>query len=538
MIEAFTSRSGRPSVRIDGIALHSSYDPVREAERFVEAELAKERPSTVLVLGEGLGYLADAVQRRHPGARLLLIRYTGGIPDLIGAGSWPSWHPGVLPGVAGFLRAHLGDLDVEGLRVVEWQPSARLFPEVSRQVNDAVRQVVQELNGSVVTTAAMGRLWIRNSIANFLGFDRVLSGSPCARDRPLLIAAPGPSLEDSASIIAEIRELVDLWALPSSAMCLNESRLIPDLLVMTDPGYYSMHHLHFAGSACPVAMPLSAARGLWSVPARAGQPAPRPLLLAQPGFLENQLLDAAGVKAPSIVPHGTVAATALALALSSTRGPIIVAGLDMCGRDIVSHARPGAFDLLLDLRASRTSPRHALSFDRASSQRMVALAGHPGLRTSPALSTYAGWFAGTDSIEPGRVHRLNPSPINMPAMRSIDAVALREVLRACRAAPGGPDLHEDPRYPDRPRRVSIVEAMLRGWLEPIDRMLRGSGALPAASSALLASLCFYIEPGFLIEARRHARMGRSREARDATQAMLESCALFLKALAAKVPHAA
>jgi hypothetical protein len=210
----------------------------------------------------------------------------------------------------------------------------------------------------------------------------------------------------------------------------------------------------------------------------------------------------------------------------------------MCGRDLVSHARPGAFDLLLDLRASRTSPRYALSFERASSQRMVALAGHPGLRTSPSLSTYAGWFADTDSIEPGRVHRLNPSPIAMPAMKAIPAEALRELLLAHPVVPGGPDLHEDPRYPDRRRRVSIVEAMLRGWLDPIDRMLRGPHAVPAAGSALLASLCFYIEPGFLIEARRHARMGRSGEARDATQAMLESCRHFLEALAAKVKHAA
>jgi hypothetical protein len=538
MIEPFTARSGQPSVRIDGIALHSAYDPVLEAERFVAAQLAAERPSTVLVLGEGLGYLAEAVHRGHPGARLILVRYVAGISVSVRAGPWPSWHPGLPQGVAGFLRAHLGELDIEGLRVLEWQPSARLFPEVSRHVNASVRQVVQELNGSVVTTAGMGKLWIRNSIANFLRFDRVLSGLPCSRDRPLIIAAPGPSLEEAASIITEVRGSVDLWALPSSALCLRASGLSPDLLIMTDPGFYSMHHLQFAGQACPVAMPLSAARGLWSVPARAGQPAPRPLLLAQPGFLENQLLDAAGVKAPSIVPHGTVAATALSLALSSTRAPVIVAGLDMCGRDIASHARPGAFDLLLDLRASRTSPRYALSFERASSQRMEAVAGQPGLRTSPALATYAGWFADTDSIEPGRVHRLNPSPIAMPGMHAVDAGALRELLEALPAAPAGPDLHEEARYPDLPRRCSIVGEMLQGWLESIEGMLRRSDAAPAPSSATLASLCFYVEPGSLLEARRHARMGRSREAREATRAMLESTASFISALAAKARHAA
>ena len=81
-------------------------------------------------------------------------------------------------------------------------------------------------------------------------------------------------------------------------------------------------------------MPLSAARGAWALPTSGrglrdeGNRGAPVFFLGQPVVFEKALLDAAGVSAPVIPPHGTVAATAIELALASTSGPVIVAGLD------------------------------------------------------------------------------------------------------------------------------------------------------------------------------------------------------------------
>src|SRR5208282_3958810 len=139
MIELFTARSGAPSVKVDGVAMHSPYDPAREAERFVQESLGDENPSTVIVLGECVGHIVRAVARLKPGASLLAAVYSPGIAQAA---------------------------PVQGVRT--WHPAARAFPEVSRAANEAVRQVVQELNGSFVTTVASGRRWLRNSLANFV----------------------------------------------------------------------------------------------------------------------------------------------------------------------------------------------------------------------------------------------------------------------------------------------------------------------------------------------------------------------------------
>ena len=172
------------------------------------------------MLGEGLGYLGAAIAETAPAARLLAVCYSSDVDRHAVRRAAAAWNPSSPVGLGEFLRRSIGELDVEGLRVVEWPASARLFPEVSRQANLAVRTVVRELNGSCATTAAMGRLWMRSAVLNLVSIDAVLQGAPCAPDRPVVIAASGPTLARCLPDIARVRDGIDLWALPSAACAL------------------------------------------------------------------------------------------------------------------------------------------------------------------------------------------------------------------------------------------------------------------------------------------------------------------------------
>lgn len=543
MIETFTARSGARSVRIDGIALHSPYDPAREARRFAEANVGLEAPSAVVILGEGLGYVSAAVESLFPGVRPIRVFYSDELMRAAGGRSSDSWSPGMNIGITTFLRQNLGELDLEGLRMIEWPPSARLFPALSRVANESVKQVAHELNGSFVTTLAAGRLWIRNSIWNFLAIDSALVGELCRSERPIMVVAPGPTLEDAVPLIAEVHSRVDLWALPSSALFLHENGLSPDLIVMTDPGYYSMHHLQFPGLSCSLAMPLSAATGAWNLPRIARNDfTAAPFLLAQPDFFEKALLEAAGVSAPLIAPHGTVAATALGLALASTRAPVILAGLDMCTRDIRLHARPNAFDRLLHLQSTRLTPHYSLSYRRAEAQRIEKVPGVEGVRASPSLQTYAGWFNEPEEARTDRVCRLIPSRIPLQGMRVLDRDSLRELLRKNTQAPRGPRLRAHASFPRRPERGHIISHLLRGWTAELE----SAHAATVASAHLdllghspsLLSLAYYIEPQRLLEARRKSRRGDFSGALATTKEMLTCCVDFLRRIAEKTGVAA
>jgi hypothetical protein len=64
--EIAATPSGYPTARLGGAYLHSRYDPMKEARRIV-AGGGNAAPSAGVVLGFGLGYLAEAFPDHHPG---------------------------------------------------------------------------------------------------------------------------------------------------------------------------------------------------------------------------------------------------------------------------------------------------------------------------------------------------------------------------------------------------------------------------------------------------------------------------------------
>lgn len=535
MIEAFTARSGAPSLKVDGVSFHSPYDPRKEAARFVAENLGGDPPATVIVLGEGLGYVSEAAQAACPAARVIRVFYSTQVHDASAPGV-PRWHPASGLPLIDFLRRELGELDAEGLRVIEWAPAAQLFPQVAREAREAVRQVAQELGGSFATIASAGRLWMRNSVCNFLGIERPLGGAPCGADRPVLIAASGPTLEDALPLIREMRAAMDVWALPSACAALQASGVAPDLVVMTDPGYYAMHHLHFDAPGCPIAMPLSAARGAWDLRPSRGGTTPT-FLLAEPVFHERALLGAAGIAAPLIPPHGTVSATALELALTFTRAPVIISGLDMCSLDIRSHARPNAFDRLLQLQADRCHPHYGLWYGRSIQLHDAPLTRLNGVRATPAMRTYAGWFGAMPASRSQRIFRLLPSPVPIPGLRSLDRAGLKTLLHGFGSAPSAAPWRLLVDFPRLPQRRNKVQGILAEWrtvlADPRPLMAQINMPLALDQMPLALALPCMIEPRGLIECRKRLRVRDDAGARRAAEQILENCRRFIDALARK-----
>ena len=533
MVELFTAKSGAPSLKVDGVALHSPYDPAREARRFIRETVGTEPPSVVVILGECVGHLSRAVREAHPRAQVLPLLYSPEIPWVAGISPEGGWDPSREEGLEEYLRARLDELLVDGLRVIEWPPSARAFPAVSRAANEAVRRVVQELNGSFVTTVAAGRLWVRNCVSNFLHVDNVLAGPRCPQGRPILVAAPGPSLEQAAAVIERVRGRVSLWALPSSCPFLLDHGLPPDLVIMTDPGYYALHHLQFAPPPCPLLMPLSAARGTWEI-----RPRPPAILVEQPFLVERSLLSAARLEARPVTPHGTVTATAIELALSCTEGPVIVAGVDLGSRDLLTHARPNAFDTLLHLQSSRVLPHLGQWFLRDAHLGSITMPGTGGFRSSPALRTYAGWLDGGIPGAGGRLYRLLPSPQGLSSMAALDERGLETLLSRFPAYPAPVAAEPLRDYPDATARRRIASRLLGEWLKAV-AAARGelAGSQPGmdlAAYPLVLDLAHMISPRHLVDALRRERRGDTSAAQDAAVQVLEDCEHFLGGLAEKL----
>lgn len=525
MIETFAARSGARSLRIDGTAFHSAYDPRKEARSFVEAHLAGEEPATVLLLGEGLGYLSAALKERLPSVRVLAVFHSPEVHAACGGAGDACWHPGCGTDFESFLRLHVTEFDMEGLKILEWPASARRFPAEARRTGDRVRALVRELAGNVVTTAGFGRLWLRNSIINWMRMERILTGSPCRRDRIVLVAASGPTLREALPTIEAVRGGIDLWALPSSVEALASRGLHPDLVVMTDPGHWSTVHLHHGPRALALAMPLSAAVGTWSFDARI-------FLLQQPTFFERGLLLSAGLRFPEIPPQGTVSATALSLALDSTDREVILAGQDLCLRDLEAHSRPNAFDKLLQRDENRLSPFQDRIFRRAMVQAPEARRAAGGtVRFSPSLKAYADWFNRLGRRS-SRVRRLCPSAVALPSLRTIDRTEIMESVAGKTSRDGGPGFHQDPSYPPVQARARIASGLIDRWSEGLrsmrDRAVHDASSL--LSDARSAEIAYYLDPRGILEVRRALRKGKASEASHRALSCLAGGIDFLESL--------
>jgi len=539
MLERSTARSGQPTARIKGIHLHSPYDPEKEARRFVRQSIKQPDPSMILLLGAGLGYLYRELTRSFPSAAVMAVFYHEAVWRSFTPALPPGmyWHPGESATVLQFLRSRIHELEAEGLAVLEWPASARVFPEESLLVNRALHQLFREIRGTLVTTAALGRRWLRNSLANFLGIDQIF---PPVGSKPgrvtTVIAASGPSLQEGSDFLAAHRESIELWALPSSLDFLLSRDLEPDTVVMTDPSYYAFSHLRYAkDNDLHLTMPLSAAGGSWRISARVS-------LVNQETPVERVLLKRAGLTAPAVPAQGTVAATALLLALGRQKGPVIFTGLDFCYRDIFSHVRPNNFESWLATGSNRLGSLHHRLFALAAEQ---APAGEGRKRGSLALDTYAGWFAefgngagAAADARNNRIYRLHPSDIELPGIDSISETELARLISSGESRSSGASREDPPpplkSYPPRERRARIVSGVLTGWIEQTEQLITAIGRTATLEPLLRdlhsLSLVYLCNAAELTEIRRIHRLRGRQAAVGRTTTLLEKHRDFLQGL--------
>ncbi len=401
MIEIKKSRDGNFFAAVKKINIHSPYNPEREAERFLSEVIGGSKYSSFLILGPGLCYLQKALLKMYSGTKIISVFYSTFFYTENKVRRQYSFDFESEESLSGFLSSHIDEFDIEGLKVIEWPPSARAFPSISMRVNEVVIQFLREMNGNILSLSYFGKKWLHNFFLNYLFIEKVNNWQN--EEKPICIAASGSSLGTAIPLLAEIRNFVSIWALPSSVKTLLSRGIKPDLIVSTDTGFFASTHLFFSGAKIPVAMPLSAARGVWKIGAHI-------YCILQNTFYENAVLNDSDLPCLSIPQNGTVAGTAMNIALKISSKPVIFFGLDFCYRDILSHARPHTFDNIFEKNESRTKPVYSQIFERA-----VEFGGSliDGKRVPRSMQTYAGWFSKFLTNKNRRVFRFNPSVVKI-----------------------------------------------------------------------------------------------------------------------------
>lgn len=425
------------TVSIDGITLHSKYSPIKEAKKFIETNIKTD--GTLIIIGAGLGYIYTAITQLYPKISVIgipLNKTLGEKSLIINKTNRIQWD---FTNLTKFLKTEISVKNIKGLQVLEWEPTAKVYKEFSTEVNNSLVTIIRRINGNLLTTARFGRIWIKNSIKNYLKIENYVTDFKI--NKPIVIVASGKSLNNYFDFLREIREQVVIISLSSANMALESNNITPDLTFSTDPGYYSKLHLY--GNKNILAMPLTNSTSVGNTV----------LLLNQGNKFENQIIGLESLPHINIRENGTVAGTALEFAIKYSNKEIYLFGQDLESRSMETHVSPYSFDKLLINQQNRNNPHYSIMYKRWIDQGV-------------SFKTYRDWFSNISINNPDRIFRINMDSKNIPGIHDIDTSCLRLKLNN--------NINKGITFTtktlnSRDNRINNIEKLLNNWLKRLNQ---------------------------------------------------------------------
>ena len=306
-----------------------------------------------------------------------------------------------------FLEKETPDTDSKNIRIIEWRPSMNFYGKEYVKLLSLAVEFLKRADAGRRTTAAFGKRWVKNFFKNL----RLINGALLYRQAefPVIITGSGPGLETALPVIEKIKDRCLIIAASSSVLSLSCKRIRADLVIATDGGPWALRHLYPLYRSAENTYPFLAVNLCAALPSQCGH---APFLLINDGsFWQSIVLNELGLPSLVVPQKGTVSATAVELAMTLTRGNIYLAGIDLCTRDIRTHARPYAFDFILTQSACRLAPVYSQSFIRSSL-----------LKEGGSMDIYAAWFKNSLSSWPKKIFSLGGSnelfETSFPSQRS------------------------------------------------------------------------------------------------------------------------
>ncbi|MFQ3619406.1 MAG: 6-hydroxymethylpterin diphosphokinase MptE-like protein, partial [Spirochaetales bacterium] len=250
-IDSFRSKNGEVTGVLQGITLHSRFDPSREAEQIVKQSIPKD-VSDVVVLGFGLGYHIDALVKFFPSLYLWVME-----PDfsLFRACLELRDISSLLlnPRVRFFLGEEvshkevlLQNLEEVKATIFKFRPTFELHSSYFSSIEENFKRIQNRRQINLNTLARFGKLWVRNLSQNLPRFLQWGGIEPLEKrfcKLPALILAAGPSLDPVLPYLKKLWERFLIIAVDTSLAACLRTGVEPDFVVVMDPQYWNTRHL-------------------------------------------------------------------------------------------------------------------------------------------------------------------------------------------------------------------------------------------------------------------------------------------------------
>jgi hypothetical protein len=393
-----------PSGRV--VRLHSGRDPVAEADRFVESALGNipgGAPPVVMVIGPGLGYVLEAIERRAPETKIIALEP---FPALARAmRERRDWSRSIdekrLTLLVGPAYTGAGDagrlLDEKAAAaasIIEHPVMAREFPEEVARARAAAHHIVRGAKLNAEARRQFAGRYLLNTLTNLpalLGEADVSALQDAFTGVPSIVVAAGPSLDRGLPQLRELQDRALIIAVDTTLRPLRAAAIRPHLVVAVDPSELNARHL----------LELDDTDGSWLVtegsidPRVVPQFAGRVFSFKVSDHEPWRWLKTQGVERGTLRAWGSVLTTAFDLALLVGADPIVFVGADLSFPGGVHYCRgtmneaPETYDASNEQRAEGFA--EAARVHQRKTLEAVDLHGAPIVST-PQFVQFRDWL--------------------------------------------------------------------------------------------------------------------------------------------------
>lgn len=370
----------------NGTHLHSLYNPDIESLRFVQNINLDFIPQNIIVIEPALSYCYTHLKERFKSTRLFAIRFLENIDSLHKFEKeflFKNFHQ-----LKNDLFNYFGEEGLLNSHFISWQPSAKAFSNLDTQVWNLIKELLKESQNILATRQFFAKRWIKNKINFFLHITKYSSIKRITL--PVLICASGPSLKSSLKIIQEKQASFFIISCSSATNVLLKNKIIPDLCISTDGGFWAKKHLTTLlkyENDIPLAI-TSEANILQKLFYKNTI-----IPLAYDDNFDKQVFDNFDIEYLLAKQNGTISGTALELALSLTKEKILFCGLDLEQSKTFCHTQPNE----LELQAAQYDKRISTKETRIIKQNL----------NNESIKIYRNWFIENSSRFCSRVFRIS-----------------------------------------------------------------------------------------------------------------------------------
>lgn len=240
--EVIVSRGGCPTVKVGAFFLHSRYNPVQEAKKFMDTQWDENQEETVLY-GFGFGYhIAEALERIQPGQKLYVFELNMALFNLALANvdiTHLLAHPQltlVISEDQAYIARCLHELLVRTNRLIVYPPSARAVPERYERLKFLLevwdKRLLQVKN-------YMPMLQENYSANTQLGDPNISEFFGRYKGKPIIVVSSGPSLNKNKHLLGQCKGKALLIAAGSALRPVLAAGVEPDMFCIIDAIYHT-----------------------------------------------------------------------------------------------------------------------------------------------------------------------------------------------------------------------------------------------------------------------------------------------------------